>query len=179
MQKKTRIIAAILITAMTIGSKCNQHSEFSIHEREISIVREILLINNDIINAIDDVMTENYDGSDEAFLKLERGVCILETWQQSTTAAWQAIRIWELAELDYQRKKEAGEIADKASASDASIKVRTYLVDIARLALLGYDIYDDWGKRPPGNIEKLIKAVGGYIGQPINEPLSVSCSEAF
>lgn len=178
--KRIKLMAATLLIVMaTTGSKCNLRSKYQGDNLEISIAREILLLNNDVINAIDDEMVNNYDGSDKAFAKLERGVCILETWQQSTATAWQAIRIWELAALDYKRKKDAGETTDRVMVDNPAMKVRTYLIEIARLALLGYDIYDDWGKRPPRNIEKLIKAVSGYVGQQVNEPLGVSCAEAF
>lgn len=179
---KTRaIVAAILLAVMCLGSRCNQDIiNVEGRDPEITMVREILLLNDDVINLVDDLAVERYDGSDESFEQLERTVCILETWQLAEQAAWQGVRIWELAKMDYQRRADAGE--DTAGAENdmtvAGSKVMTYVIEVARLAILVYDIFAEWGRELPEMVVTLLELLGTFIGEDVTA-LEIDCSEVF
>lgn len=160
------VALAVLVVVGITGSKCNVHSKYG-NDAEISIIREALMLNNEVINEIDDALTDSYDGSDEAYKRLERGVCILESMQRANELAWNGVRIWELAKHDYQRKvsSEGANESDEAALKEKSTSVMTYLMEVAGIALLAYDFYKQWGKRPPAKLDSMIDLLRSVIGK--------------
>lgn len=179
MRKSRTVLAlAVLASAMCSASRCNQDVVVvEGRDKEITLIREILLLNTEVINSVDDFAAEQYDGSDEAFAKLETTVCVLETWQYAVEAAWKATRIYEMAKVDYSRKLGKGEESDEDEEALAvyGSKVMSYLVEVARLAVYAYDIYRLWGKEPPKKVGQMIENLGMLIGGEQPEAGDLKC----
>lgn len=176
--RRSLVTVAWALAALTcLGGKCQP--EFPEQDPEITMMREIMLLNDDVINSVDDFMVETYDGSDESLARLERGVCILETMQDANLLAWKAVRVYELAKIDYERRKAVGDAGatDKADLDDLQEKVLSYVVEVGRIGLQVYNIYVDWGKPPPAGLDKMMKLIGKFIGQEVQDPLPINCSE--
>lgn len=178
MRKNSAVLAAVVLAILCTASRCNQDVVVvEGRDKEITLIREILLLNTEVINSVDDYVSEQYDGSDEAFSKLETSVCVLETWQYAVEAAWKATRIYEMAKIDYSRKLSDGETTedDEESLAVYGSKVMSYIVEVARLAVYAYDIYRLWGDDPPKQVDTLVEKLGLFVGGESPESGDLKC----
>lgn len=178
--KRLKMLAIVLLLGVvTLGSTCQRNFSNN-RDREITMIREVLLLGNDVVNMIDDMQVEVYDGSDEAFKRLERGTCILESMQGAISIAWETVRIYELAKRDYERKVMADTTTpeDQRKLTDLGIKAMSYMTEVAKITLLAYDLYEMWSKRPPGKLDSFMDVLRKLIGHDV-EPATIDCSEVI